>query len=382
MGPQQFRIQTRDGRAQLAGQVDLPPRGGTARYPVVLMVPGGWFMDRDGYMGGSGTERDLIYRDLANDLSAAGVAVVRYDNRGVRCNELTMPPCPEGTSELEVTRHYLKACVDADVRQTVTVQTQMDDVEDVWAFAASHPRLDPTRALVWAHSEGGLNVARLISRGRIHPRGAQFVGTITESPASVFRWQTIERYVEHVMGWDEDGDGRITQTDMQRRFPGDQMFTAVGMAQEVLAAPGAGWAQETLRDHFATAYEKMRAEAFAKPDNAPYPDAAPELRVVAASNNWWKQWFVDETPLIDHLAGYGGHATFHIGELDSQSPGRRQLAFGEGRIKAGIFARPPRLVFHEGRGHSLRTGEPAVGPMDEAAMACLVSEARELLLAG
>ena len=74
--------------------------------------------------------------------------------------------------------------------------------------------------------------------------------------------------------------------------------------------------------------------------------------------------------------------TFHIGELDSQNPGSRQLAFGEGRIKAGIFARPPRLVFHEGRGHSLRTGEPAAGPIDEAAMACLVSEAREVLLAG
>jgi hypothetical protein len=62
-------------------------------------------MDRDGYMGGSGTERDLIYRDLARDIVAAGTAVVRYDNRGVRCNEMTMPPCPDGSSELEVTRH-------------------------------------------------------------------------------------------------------------------------------------------------------------------------------------------------------------------------------------------------------------------------------------
>jgi len=42
-----------------------------------------------------GPERDLIYRDLAKDLVAAGLAVVRYDNRGVRCNEMTMPPSPE-----------------------------------------------------------------------------------------------------------------------------------------------------------------------------------------------------------------------------------------------------------------------------------------------
>lgn len=381
MKSQPFRIPTRDSRTQLAGQVDLPQRVGIVRHPVVLMVPGGWFMDRDGHVGGSGTERDLIYRDLANDLLAAGIAVVRYDNRGVRCNEMTMPPCLEGSSELEVTRHYLSTCVNADVRQTVTVQTQLDDVEDVWAFAVSHPRLDPTRAVVWAHSEGGLNVARLIGRGRINPRGVQFVGTITESPAAVFRWQVIERYVEHVMGWDEDGDGRVTQDDVQRRFPGNPMFAAVGMAQEVLEVPCDGWTHRSLLDRFAAEYEKMKADAFVKPDDAPYPDPVRELRVVAASNNWWKQWFIDETPLIDHLVGYGGRAAFHIGDLDSQSPGRSQLAFGEERIRVGGFAHPPRLVLHEGRGHALRTGEPAAGPMDEAVKVCLVAEAREILFA-
>jgi hypothetical protein len=382
MDLQQFRIRTRDGRAQLAGQVELPPRGDAADYPFVLMAPGGWFMDRDGYMGGSGTERDLIYRDLGNDLLRAGFAVVRYDNRGVRCNEMSMPRCPEGSSELEVSRHYLNACVDPDVRQTVTVQTQMDDVEDVWAFAVGHPRLDPARALVWAHSEGGLNVARLIGRERIDPRGIQFVGAPTESPVSVARWQIVERSVDLVMGWDEDGDGRVTQDDVQRRLPDDPVFAAVGTVQEVLAVSGDGWTRETLHDHYAAGYEKLKADALAKPDDAPYPDAGGELRVVAASNEWWRQWFVDETPLIDHLAAYCGRASFHIGEIDSQNPGKRQLAFGESRLKAGVFARPPRLVFHEGRGHALRTGEPVAGPMDEAAKACLVAEAREVLVAG
>lgn len=377
--PQQFRIPTRDGRARLSGQVDLPPSGGTAPCPFVLMVPGGWFMDRDGYMGRSGTDRDLIYRDLGNDLLRAGFAVVRYDNRGVRCNERTMPPCPAGGSEPEASRHYLNACVDTDARRTVTVQTQTDDVEDVWAFAARHPRLDPTRTLVWAHSEGGLNVARLIGRGRIDPRGVQFVGATTGSPVSVGRWQIIERSVDYLMGLDEDGDGRVTQADVRRRSPGDPVFEAVGTAQEVLAAPGDGWTRQTLHDHFTAGYERLKAEAFAKPDDAPYPGG--DFQLVAASNDWWKQWFADETPLIDHLAGYHGRASFHIGEIDAQNPGKRQLAFGESRIKAGVFARPPRLVFHEGRGHALRTGEPVAGPMDEAAKACLVAEAREVLFA-
>lgn len=255
----------------------------------------------------------------------------------------------------------------------------MDDVDDVWSFAASHSRLDPGRALVWAHSEGALNVARLIGRGRLNPRGIQFVGSITESPASVFRWQTIERYVEHVMGWDEDGDGRVMSGDVQRRLPGDPLFAAVGMREEVVAAPSDGWTSKSLYECFAAEYEKMKADSFARPDDAPYPDAAPELRVVAASNNWWKQWFMDETPLIDHLSEYGGQAAFHIGGLDSQNPGRRQWSFAEGRVEAGLFARSPRLVFHERRGHVLRTGEPAIGPMDKVAKARLVAEAREMI---
>jgi hypothetical protein len=53
-------------------------------------------------MGNSGTEQDLIYRHLARDISAAGVVVVRHGNRGVRCNEMTMPPHPGCSSELEV----------------------------------------------------------------------------------------------------------------------------------------------------------------------------------------------------------------------------------------------------------------------------------------
>jgi hypothetical protein len=34
---------------------------------------------------------------------------------------------------------------------------------------------------------------------------------------------------------------------------------------------------------------------------------------------------------------------------------------------------------HEGRGHSLRTGEPAMGPMDDAAKSCLLKEIEEML---
>jgi hypothetical protein len=378
---QQFEIPTRDGRTRLKGQLDLPTDDGASRYPVVLMVNGGWFMERDGFMGNSGTERDLIYRDLAKDIVAAGIAVVRYDNRGVRCNEMTMPACPDGSSELEITRHYLDACIDADIRQTVSVQSQMDDVELVWNFTVNHPRVESKRVIVWAHSEGGLNIGRLIGAKRICPLGVIIVGSATESPADLVHWTMVDRYAEHLMRWDDDADGRVTQADIDRHYPTDQLFPAVAINPKTLTPPSEGWTLDTARAHFEKSYAKTKAAALSKHDDDPYPDPAPEFRLVVASNHWWKQWFEDTKPEIDHFAEYRGHTSFHFGEIDSQSSGLREMAFAESRIKAGVFIRTPRLVFHRGRGHSLRTGEPAAGPMDYEAKACLIQEIHEILAA-
>lgn len=373
-----FAIPSRDGRALLNGQVDLPGDS-ASRYPTVLMVPGGGFMDRDGWMGNSGTERDLIYRLLARAFTASGMAVVRFDNRGVRGNELTMPSCPAGLSEAEAAQHYLNSCVDPRVRSTVTVQTQQDDIEDVWRFACGHVNIDPTRIVIWAHSEGGLNTARLVGAKRIDPRGLIFVGSLTEDPAGLFHWQVVDRYAERVMSWDADGDGLVTLADVQREFPNDFMFAAVGMNPEIVQPLNGHWTREAIYARFAAEYETLKAAALATPDDASYPDPAPGVQLVIASYNWWKQWFVETTPTIDHFQDYSGYVSFHLGEIDSQLPAERQLAFVETRIQAVRFRNPPSLVLHQQRGHSLRTGEPIAGPMDDAAIDLLVEEAKTLL---
>lgn len=379
---QQFEISTRDGRTRIKGQIDLPTGDGVSHYPAVLIVNGGWFMERDGFMGNSGTERDLIYRDLARDLVAAGLAVIRYDNRGVHCNELTMPACPAGSDDEEITRHYFNVCIDAEVQQSVSVQTQIDDIELVWNWAVSHRRVEPQRVIVWAHSEGGLNIGRLISANRICPLGVIVVGSAAESPADLVHWTMVDRYAEYLMCWDADGDGCVTKADVDHHYPADDFFSGAAVKPELLKPPSEGWTLAVARDHFEKIYAETKAKALATPDDAPYPDPAQGFRTVAASNHWWKQWFEDTRPMIDHFAEYCGHASLHIGEIDSQFSGSREMAFAESRIKTGIFLRTPRLVFHKGRGHSLRTGEPAAGPMDEEAKACLIREIHEILAAG
>jgi hypothetical protein len=378
----QFEVPTHDGRTRLRGQLDLPHEGTALRYPAVVIVNGGWFMERDGYMGNSGTEKDLVYRELARAIVATGVAVARYDNRGVRCNEMTMPPCRGGSGELEISRHYIDACVDNDLRETVTVQTQMDDVEAVWHFVLRHPKMDPTAMVILAHSEGALNAARLIGARRIDPRGILMIGSGAGSPADTLRWQMVDHCVAHLMSWDADGDGRITQADVDRQLPADPIFPLMAMGPAELASPPEGWTRDSAHILFLRIYEEKKAAALAKPDTAPYPDQWGDFRMVAASHAWYRQWLVDTTPMIDHLAGYTGHASFHFGGIDSQAPGALQMAVAEKRIKSGIFARPPRLTLHPDRGHSLRTGEPSAGPMDPEARAALVREIGEILKAG
>jgi hypothetical protein len=190
----------------------------------------------------------------------------------------------------------------------------------------------------------------------------------------------VEGYARHLMRWHADGDGRVNQADIDDRFPKDYLFRAVSITHDMLTPPPAGWNLAAARELFARNYEKTKVAALANPDDAPYPDQWGAFRMVVASNNWWKQWFEDTTPMIDHLAHYRGYASLHFGGIDSQSDGARQLAFAKDRIKTGIFAKAPRLVFHKGRGHSLRTGEPAAGPMDAEAKACLVNEIKDALL--
>jgi pimeloyl-ACP methyl ester carboxylesterase len=366
-------ILSADGQTSLEGQIDFPP-GVLPEREVVLIVPGGWFMDRDGYMGGCEDERCLIYRELARALCAAGVTVARYDNRGVSCNEFTMPPCDASGEELQVTRHYLAHCIDPGVRRTITIATNVDDVESVYAYVARRFHLDEGQAVIVAHSEGGINVARLVGQGRIRPKGMVFVASIAESPKSVFMWQTIDRNVATLMSWDADRDGVVTRTDVERMYPADPFFSESAISMDELL-PKSAWSEAALRDFFTARHLKMRRDALACDPRDPYPKPSGEFEVVNASYDWYRQWFEDDTPVIEHLRSYDGDVCFHLGEIDPQTPGHRQLALAPSGPTPGRV----RFKLHKNRGHALRSGERLVGPMDPEARDEVVSDVLAVL---
>jgi pimeloyl-ACP methyl ester carboxylesterase len=116
---------------ELAGTLTLPTRPGP--HPAVVLLSGSGAQDRD-----EGTQPLAVIKPfalLADALTKAGLAVLRYDDRGA------------GQS----TGEYL----------TSTVQEHAADGAAALAYLRSRDDIDPSRIGVLGHSEGGLHAAML-----------------------------------------------------------------------------------------------------------------------------------------------------------------------------------------------------------------------------
>jgi len=374
MRTERFEVPTQDGRSVIRGQIDFPafPESGRRHCPLLVIVPGSVPMDRDGHLGNTGAESDLVYRQLAKRGVASGMAVLRYDNRGVCCNEMTMPDRDDQLDDFERTKRWIDDCVDLELRTGVTPTTILDDAEGIYRYGAEHPHVDRDRIVALCHSEGGLTMSRLVAQKRATPRAIITIGTAVESPIDTLRWQMVDRYTDRLLSW-----GTATGTsgdDVREHFARDPFFAGAYTQQELLP-PEAPWTRESARRFFHSKYEEARLEAEQTPDLEPYPKPSPDdgLAFVIASYAWWKQWFVDGTDLVQLLAGYAGPMSFHFGEIDCQCPGPRQSRYLDRH--GGRLANVPRIKVHAGRGHCLRTGEEVYGPMDDEAATELIAEA-------
>jgi hypothetical protein len=142
-------VKFRSGDIELAGALTLPPppAGATAkgakiaprRHPAVLLISDSGGQDRDGNSPG-GAMQDSFLRYLAEGLSAAGYAVLRYDERGV------------GGSQGDMLK--------AGLGDLVT------DARAALEFLRSRSDVDGTNLCVAGHGEGGLIALRLAAEGQ------------------------------------------------------------------------------------------------------------------------------------------------------------------------------------------------------------------------
>lgn len=370
----QFEISTADGVAFLTGEL-MRPEDRTLSRGTLLIVPGGWFADRDGDMGDSGTEADLMYLRIARRVCAEGFIVARYDNRGVTGNACRRGLVPDEIDTADGAAEYLRNCVDPQVRKSVTPETLMSDVVTVCEHLSAQSAVAADRVAIFAHSEGGLHVARALERLSIPPRGVVLAGTSMLSPAGCMRWQMVDRCVEEVMSWDEDNAGRVTEAEVERRLH-SSFLLELGIHQSDLAMTGAGWTESDTRSFFEGRYQAERDRALAAADEATFPTSDDES-FVAASYRWYKQWFRDEVPTLEFFARFRGKLAIHYGEIDRQLALAQEIRLIESHTEK--WPRVPHVVVHPRCGHALGRDRPLSGPMDSQAEDRLVADILEML---
>lgn len=131
----------------LAGTL-LLPKHGARPHPAVLMITGSGQQDRDEHLGVPGLERYRPFRQIAEALASAGVAVLRVDDRGVG------------------------ASTGAETLDSATTSSFADDARAEIAYLRSRAEIDPDRIALVGHSEGA-TIASMIAAG--DPRVAAIV---------------------------------------------------------------------------------------------------------------------------------------------------------------------------------------------------------------
>jgi hypothetical protein len=95
-----------------------------------------------------------------------------------------------------------------------------------------------------------------------------------------------------------------------------------------------------------------------------------------ASYAWWKMWFQDEQSVLSSLMAFTGKISFNNGDIDSQTPGKRELPLVEAQQQS--MSGPVRINLYSGLGHGFGP-EPLMGPIDLSAKERLLEEVRWLL---
>lgn len=120
-----------DAGVKLAGTLTLPAKEG--RFPAAIMISGSGPQDRDETLFDH-----KIFFVIADDLARRGIAVLRFDDRGV------------GQS----TGNFA----------TATSEDFSRDVEGAFAFLSQHAAIDPDRIGLMGHSEGGMIAPMVAAR--------------------------------------------------------------------------------------------------------------------------------------------------------------------------------------------------------------------------
>ncbi len=259
-----------NGEIVLAGELTFPE--GEGPHPAVVMISGSGEQDRDSDLGGF-----RLFAVLADHLAGAGIASLRFDDRGV------------GGS----TGDNLQA----------TLLDRAGDVEAALGLLRSHDDIAAGRVGLVGHSEGGIVAPVVANRSD----GAAFVALLA-APA-VSAEETLAAQQRALL---EDSDSTAEEAEQFRAFQ-ELVFRAT--------ATGQGWdqAEASLRALALQQYEAFPEQMQEAVGDA---DAFADAVVVEQMATWQSPWFEsffkhDPGPAIVALQV---PVIALFGELDMQVP--------------------------------------------------------------
>jgi pimeloyl-ACP methyl ester carboxylesterase len=199
---------------ELAGTLTLPP--GPGPHPAVVLMSGSGAQDRDESIRPVATIKPFAL--IAEALTPAGVAVLRYDDRGV------------GGSSGDY--------------QAATIQELAGDGQAAIDYLRGRDDIDPARIGVIGHSEGGLYAAMLAAKD---PDIAFVVGMAAPAPDGVTRIVAQNEAISRAAGQSEE------EIEHARVFAAEAMPLARDGDAEGLEA--------SVRDYFEGLWERQPDEA-------------------------------------------------------------------------------------------------------------------------
>jgi len=162
---------------QLAGTLLVPKLEAGKRAPAVLIIAGSGPTPRDGVTFGS--TKQLIYRDLAEHLSARGYVTLRYDKRCVGASSCAKP---------------------------ASFDDFIDDARGAVDYLREHPQVDKKRIFIFGHSEGGLIAATIGANDEQGLAGIVLAAMSGRTLAKLMREQLQNRLTEAGKPAKEVGD--------------------------------------------------------------------------------------------------------------------------------------------------------------------------------
>lgn len=179
------------------------PASGNGPFPTVILIPGSTAADMDFTLGNPVTNQPLshIFRDISDNLTTQGFAVVRYNKHYVN------GPGEEYTNQ----QYYTK----------ITLQQLLADADKVYATTIANPKVDPKKIVIYGWSEGS-PIATLLTVTHPEIAGLVLQGLVPGSWKDTFMYQDEEvglGFMRNVV--DENKDGLLTIEELNKAYRGN-----------------------------------------------------------------------------------------------------------------------------------------------------------------